>query len=169
MTSDPANISSITLECISLKIFTSCLRDAMYTLLKADVFIEHRIQRAFFLNYPETFEHTARMAHVINQTRIKKRSPIVTNNLSAVCNRTFHYNKYFQTPFITVGQSVLQGNCVSPLTSSLCFNTYIHFISDQKFKKVGFIHNLLSTASTGLNLQTMQPSKLVSRMKIISS
>ena len=44
----------------------------------------------------------------------------------------------FQTPFITVGRGVLQGDCLSPLTFSLCFNTFIRYISDQKFKQFGF-------------------------------
>ena len=32
----------------------------------------------------------------------------------------------FQTPFITVGRGVLQGDCLSPLTLNLCFNTFIN-------------------------------------------
>ena len=40
----------------------------------------------------------------------------------------------FQTPFITVGCGVLQGACLSPLTFNLCFNTFIRYISDQKFR-----------------------------------
>ena len=39
----------------------------------------------------------------------------------------------FQTPFITVDRGVLQGDCLSPLTFNLCFNTLIRYISDQKF------------------------------------
>ena len=44
----------------------------------------------------------------------------------------------FQTPFIKVGRGVLQGDCVSPLSFNLCFNTFIRAISDQKFKQFGF-------------------------------
>ena len=44
----------------------------------------------------------------------------------------------FQTPFIKVGRGVLQGDCPSPLTFNLCFNTFIRYISDQKFKQFGF-------------------------------
>ena len=44
----------------------------------------------------------------------------------------------FQTPFIKVGRGVLQGDCLSPLTFNLCFNTFIHYISEQKFKQCGF-------------------------------
>ena len=44
----------------------------------------------------------------------------------------------FQTPFIIVGRGVLQEDCLSPLTFNLCFNTFIRYISDQKFKQFGF-------------------------------
>ena len=44
----------------------------------------------------------------------------------------------FQTPSITVGRGVLQGDCLSPLTFNLCFNTFIHYISDRKFQQFGF-------------------------------
>ena len=44
----------------------------------------------------------------------------------------------FQTPFITVGRGVLQGDCLGPLTFNLCFNKFIRYISDHKFKQFGF-------------------------------
>ena len=44
----------------------------------------------------------------------------------------------FQTPYIAVGRGVLQGDCLSPLTFNLCFNTFIRYISDKKFKLFGF-------------------------------
>ena len=44
----------------------------------------------------------------------------------------------FQTPFITVGRGVLQGDFISPLTFNLCFNTFIRYISDHKFKQFVF-------------------------------
>ena len=44
----------------------------------------------------------------------------------------------YQTPFIKVGRGVLQGDCLSPLTFNLCFNTFIHYISHQKFKQFGY-------------------------------
>ena len=154
-TPGPANFSSITLESISLKIFTSCLRDSMYTVLKSNGFIEHRIQRVFFLNYPELLNTL--LEWLMSSIKLESNKDLLSSPTTypqsllelSMITRTF------QTSFITVGRSVLQGNCVSLLTSSLCFNTYIHYIPDQKFKKVGFIHNLLSIASTGLNLQTM--------------
>ena len=49
----------------------------------------------------------------------------------------------FQTLFITVSHGVLQGDCLSPLTFNLCFNTFIQYISYQKFKQFGFTINSL--------------------------
>ena len=49
-TSDPANFRPITLVSVPLKIFTSCLRDSIYTFLQANGFIEHRIQKGFLPN-----------------------------------------------------------------------------------------------------------------------
>ena len=49
----------------------------------------------------------------------------------------------FQTPFIRVDSGVLQGDCLSPLTFNLCFNTVIRYISDQKFRQFGFSTSFL--------------------------
>ena len=77
-TSDPANFRSITLENVALKISTSCLRDTMYAFLQDNGFIEHRIQRAFFLNYPELWNTLLKLANVISQARIKQRSYVIS-------------------------------------------------------------------------------------------
>ena len=37
-----------------------------------------------------------------------------------------------------MGQGVLQGDCLSPLTFNLCFNTFIHYILHQKLNQFGF-------------------------------
>ena len=49
----------------------------------------------------------------------------------------------FQTPLITVGRGVLLRGCLSPLTFNICFNTFIRYISDRKFKQFGFTTNSL--------------------------
>ena len=77
-TSDPANFRPITLDSIPLKIFTSCLRDSMFAFLKANDFIEHKIQKGFLPQLTGTFEHTAQMANVINTARIKQKSLVIT-------------------------------------------------------------------------------------------
>ena len=50
----------------------------------------------------------------------------------------------FQTPFISVGRGVLQGDCLSPLTFTLCFTTFINYISAQHFNQFGFSIGSLS-------------------------
>ena len=44
----------------------------------------------------------------------------------------------FRTPFIPVGCSVLQGDCLSPLLFSMYFNTYIQHIKTEKYRQFGF-------------------------------
>ena len=77
-TSIPSNFRPITLESIPLKVFTSCLRNAMYSFLTANNFIEHNIQKGFTPNLSGTLEHTAQMANIINKARNKQRSLVVT-------------------------------------------------------------------------------------------
>ena len=73
-----SNFRLITLETIPLKVFTSCLRNAMYSFLTVNNFIEHNIQKGFTPNMSGTLEHTAQMANIINKARIKQRSLVIT-------------------------------------------------------------------------------------------
>ena len=50
----------------------------------------------------------------------------------------------YQTPFLKVGKGVLQGDCLSPFTFNLCFNTFIKYISDPMFTQFGFTTSTLS-------------------------
>ena len=77
-TSIPSNFRPITLESIPLKVFTSCVRNAMYSFLTANNFIEHNIQKGFTPNLSGTMEHIAQMANIINKARIKQRSLVIT-------------------------------------------------------------------------------------------
>jgi hypothetical protein len=77
-TSDPSNFLPITLETIPLKVFTSLLRNAMFSFLTANNVIEHQIQKGFTPNLPGTLDHTAQMTNIINQARIKQRSVVIT-------------------------------------------------------------------------------------------
>ena len=77
-TADPSNFRPLTLESVLLKIFTSCLRDSMFAFLKANGFIEHKIQKGFLPNISGTFEHTDQVANVINTARIKQKSLAIT-------------------------------------------------------------------------------------------
>ena len=169
-TTDPANFRPITLESVPLKIFTSCIRDSLFTFVSANKYVDSKIQKGFLPKLTGTFEHTAQMANIISTARIKQRSVVITlldlknafgevhhNLISEVLNyhhvpthiqclirslykdfQTSIITDSFQTPFITVGRGVLQGDCLSPLTFNLCFNTFIHYISDPKFQQFGF-------------------------------
>ena len=75
---DPANFRPITLETVPLKIFTSCLRDSIYSFLTQNGLIEQKIQKGFTHGVSGVLEHTSMMAFVINKARLKQRSIIVT-------------------------------------------------------------------------------------------
>ena len=76
-TSVPSNFRPITLENIPLKVFTSCIRNAMYFFLTANNYIEHNIQKGFTPNISGNLEHTTHMANIINTARSKQRSLII--------------------------------------------------------------------------------------------
>ena len=44
----------------------------------------------------------------------------------------------FITPAIPVGRGILQWDCLSPLLFNMCFNTFIPFIRQEKYKQLGF-------------------------------
>ena len=50
----------------------------------------------------------------------------------------------FQTPFLTVGRGVLQGDCLSPLLFNMCFNTFIQHIKAEKYSQFGFSFKMLN-------------------------
>ena len=70
---DPANFRPITLQSEPLKVFSSCLRNAIFNFLSANNCIEHEIQKSFIPGLSGTFEHTAQMADIINKSRTKQR------------------------------------------------------------------------------------------------
>ena len=67
---DPSNFRPITLESIPLKVFTSCLRNSLYSFLAANNYIEHNIQKGFTPNLSGTMENTAQMAAVVCYKRL---------------------------------------------------------------------------------------------------
>ena len=75
---DPSNFRPITLESIPLKVFTSCLRNAVYSFLASNNFVEHNIQKGFTPTLSGTLEHTAQMADIINKARIRQSSVVIT-------------------------------------------------------------------------------------------
>ena len=66
---EPSNFRPITLESITLKIFTSALRNSIFAFLRSNNFIEHKIQKGFILKLAGTLERISLMAHIINRAR----------------------------------------------------------------------------------------------------
>ena len=52
--------------------------DSIFAFLNANGFVEHQFHKGFLLNISGTFEHTAQMANVINTTRIKQKSLVIS-------------------------------------------------------------------------------------------
>ena len=55
---DPANFRPITLESVPLKVFTSCLRDSIFSFLAKNEFIETEIQKGSTPKISGVLEHT---------------------------------------------------------------------------------------------------------------
>ena len=68
----------ITLESVPFKIFTSCLRDSMFSFISSNDYIEHKIQKGFLPKLTGSFEHTAQMSNIITKARVKQRSFVIT-------------------------------------------------------------------------------------------
>ena len=71
ITNDPSNFRPIAPESVPFKVFTSSLRNSIFKFLAENNFIEHAIQKGFSPKLSGTLEHTAQMAEVINQARLK--------------------------------------------------------------------------------------------------
>ena len=63
---------------ISIITIIICLRVSLFAFLMSNGFIEHKIQKAFLPKLGSMFEHTAQMANIINNARIKQRSVVIT-------------------------------------------------------------------------------------------
>ena len=74
----PENFRPITLEPVTLKIFTSLIRDQLFEFLLNNKYIETYFQKGFTPKMSGTFEHIAEMENIINQSRLKQRSLVIT-------------------------------------------------------------------------------------------
>ena len=77
-TDNPANLRSIAVQPVWLKILTSLTRDRIYQFLVQNGYTERHIQKGFVPGLSGTFEHTANLSYIINQARLKQRSLTVT-------------------------------------------------------------------------------------------
>ena len=75
---DPANFRPITLESVPLKVFASCLRDSVFSLLNQNEVIEAEIQKGFTLIVAGVLEHTSMMATIIDKACKSQRSVVIT-------------------------------------------------------------------------------------------
>ena len=164
----PSNFRPITLETVPLKIFTSILRNRMYRFLNKNNYIENSIQKGFAPGMTGTFEHSAHLAQMIKQAKLKQRSIVVTflknafgevhHNIIPVVLKHHHFpeeivniikslyvqfhttvtTSHFSTEFLPVSKGVLQGDCLSPLLFNLLFNTLTQYIKSDKFQQMGY-------------------------------
>ena len=83
---DPANFRPITLESVPLKIFTSLIRNKMFSFLSENKYVEHEVQKGFTPKVSGTFEHTSQMAYTYLRNKRMRRCgvppppPPPTNN-----------------------------------------------------------------------------------------
>ena len=58
----------------------------------------------------------------------------------------YNYNKHlYNTPAVTIGRGVLQGDSLSPLLFNMCFNTLMVTIKKDQIKCLGYILSQLQT------------------------
>ena len=77
-TDNPENFRPITLEPVTLKIFTSFLHDRVFEYLMDNNYTECHYQKGFTPGMSGTFEHIAEMTHLINHSRLKQKSLTIT-------------------------------------------------------------------------------------------
>ena len=94
----PENFRPITLEPITLKIFTSIIRNQIFDFLLKNNYIETYYQKGFTPKMSGTFEHIAELEHIINHSRLKQRSLVVTlidlRNAFGTVNHHLKYNLF---------------------------------------------------------------------------
>lgn len=75
---NPANFRPITLQPVFAKVFSSLIRNRMYTFLIKNNFIETNLQKGFWSEISGCIEHTELLSYIINHARIKQRQVIIT-------------------------------------------------------------------------------------------
>ena len=116
----------------------------------ANIINKARIKQRYFiitlLDLKNAFcaAHHSRILAVLSYLHIPNEIQHLIHSLYSNFHTSIITDSY-QTPFINVGRGILQGDCLSLWTFNLCFNTFIHHISHQKFKQFDFSLNSLYT------------------------
>ena len=74
----PENFRPITLQPLLSKIFTSLIRNRLYTFAADNGYIETNIQKGFWEKISGCVEHIETLTHMINNARIKQRDCVIT-------------------------------------------------------------------------------------------
>jgi len=120
---EPSNFRPITLETVPLKIFTSCLRDSIFSFLAQNKLIEQKIQKGFTNGISGVLEHKSKNAfgevhhNLIKSVLDYHHIPDTIQNLVVSLYTDFHsciISENFSTPAIPFKGGVLQGDCLSP-------------------------------------------------------
>ena len=75
---EPSNFRPITLEPVCAKVFTSLIRNRMYSSLVNNSYIETNIQKGFWTGISGTIEHTETLTYMINHARRYQRNLVIT-------------------------------------------------------------------------------------------
>ena len=75
---EPYDFRPITLETVSLKMFSSCVFDSIFYFLAQNKPIEQKIQKGFTTGVSGVLEHTSMMAYIISKARLKQRSVVIS-------------------------------------------------------------------------------------------
>ena len=117
LASDPGNLRPITLQHICLKVLTSILRNRLFEFVKNNNYIECCIQNGFVPKMSGTFEHTALLAHLIREAKLKQKSIVITlldlkNSFGEVQHNLIHtILKYHHVPdsFTSIVKNLYDG------------------------------------------------------------
>ena len=77
-TDNPENFRPITLQPVMSKVFTSIIKNRIYSYLCLNNYIDQQVQTGFWSNISGTIEHTETLTYVINNARNKQRSLVVS-------------------------------------------------------------------------------------------
>ena len=158
--SDPKNFRPITLENVFLKVYTSFIRNRIFEYLKANDYIECRVQKGFIPKISGTIELTQQLAYIkwhaknISSDIAGAKNPFgeVSHSLIPTVLQFHHMpremqniiselysgfstsvaTKTFVTSPLQVEKGVLQGDCLSPLLFNMLFNTFIPTLTKSK-------------------------------------